>query len=76
MPAWSNSKNIEKLRVHLLVKTLSAAECSKHDLAIYCPKKMPELSRRLFENQICMLFLTICVIESLSNAQKLLLILF
>lgn len=32
-------KKIEKLRVHLLVKTLSATECSKHDLAIYCPKK-------------------------------------
>lgn len=56
MPAQRNNEKIEKLRVHLLVKTLSATECSKHDLAICCLKKMPELSRRLFENQICMLF--------------------
>ena len=56
MPAWRNSEEVEKLRVYLLVKTLSATEFSKRDLAICCLKKMPELSRRLFENQICMLF--------------------
>lgn len=39
MSARRNSEKIEKLRVHLLVKTLSATECSKHGLAICCLKK-------------------------------------